>query len=164
MEPPVFKENEFAKFSIENEYIQNTAKTWFLKFGFYWRIFPSKDIQVTVPIAEIKKMTVRGSRIVGFIFFILAILIFGLGFLSGKDQLTGATTGPSGGQIITTSIIALLLSLFGILFLRSKTGRLKTLYTSYKGIWVVLYASLDVEELKLLKQQIESRKNSYNRE
>ncbi|MBS1918900.1 MAG: hypothetical protein JST17_01475 [Bacteroidetes bacterium] len=158
MEPPILKENEFAKLSIQNKTLQSTAKSWFLKFGFYWRLFPSPDIEITLPADEIKKMSIRGSKIVGFVFFILAAVIFGLGFIPGKDQITGETVNASSGQIITTTIITMLLVFLGIWFLRSKTGRLKTLYTSYKGAWVVLYASQDKEELNFLKQLIEKSK------
>lgn len=160
MQPPVSKENEFAKITSEEKLLHCTVKSWFLKFGFYWKIFPSPDFQVTLPVTEIKKMTIRGHKVVGWVFFILAAMVFGFGFISGKDQITGQITGPSSEQIITTSIIALVLVLLGFFFLRSKTGRLKTLYTTYNGVPVVLYASPDIEELKSLKQLIGSSVNS----
>ena len=64
----------------------------------------------------------------------------------------------SNGFMTVWIMIGCLFLLGAILFLRSKLGRLKVMHTAYKGANIVLYASLDMEELKSLRQLIEKNK------
>lgn len=158
----IMKENEFAKINSQEEYLVCLTKSRFLKFGYYWyffsRIFSSTGVEVAIPVKEIKKMTIQSMSIASIVFFIFAAMSFGLGFLNDKDQFTGETIPASGSHITTGIIIGVILLACGFLYLRSKTGRLKVMHTYYKGTPVVVYASLDISELKTLRELIEKNK------
>lgn len=158
---PISKENEFSKLTLDAGSLECTTKSKFLKFGYYyyysgWIFFSSKPVVKKLQIGEIRKMRIMSMWIVSIVFFILAAMIFGLGFLNGKDKYTGETIPPPTSQIMTATIIALVLAGLGFLYLKSKTGRLKVLQASLDGTPMVLYSSTDKTELEELKKTLEN--------
>lgn len=158
---PINRENEFTKVSWHGGMILIQVKSRFLKFGFNYytgtKILSSSPLETSIPVTAIKKLKIQGTKPVTFIFFLFAALAFGLGFLNGQDPITGEITGPSGSHIATGTIIALILVALGLLFMKSKTGRLKYLFTSYEGTPFVIYGSLDKDELIQLRQAIQNK-------
>lgn len=111
-----------------------------------------EKIKLKVPIASIKKMRIVSMGIVSIVFFLLAALAFGAGFFRGVDQETGE---PGSTHILAGTIVAVILIGLGILYLRSKMGRVKVLQTAVGGnLPMLLYASLDKNELKSLRELI----------
>lgn len=158
---PIMKENEYTKISTEKEWLVSLTKSKLLKFGYYYynfsKIFSSEGIQVATLFPDIKKMRIRSTVPFVIPFFIFSIAAFLLGMLNTTDQMTGEVIKASSGKITTGVIIGILFLAGGILFLRSKLGRLKFLDASLKGgqLPIILYASLDVSELKSLRETIQ---------
>jgi hypothetical protein len=155
----IVKENEFMKISVEKEQVLSVTKSKFLKFGYYWyvfsKLFTSTAIDAVVPTKDIKKLRIHGMKAASIPFFFFGLMAFVLGFVSNKNQETGEISYASSGSMITGIVIGILLIAGGIMFLRSKAGRLKVLWTHSQGTPIPLYASLDVSELTALKQTIE---------
>lgn len=156
------RENEFTKLRWEKEgYLHTFVKSKFLKFGFNYymgtKLLSSEPFESSIPITDIKKLKIQGTKPITWIFYIFAALSFGLGFLNGHDSFTGQSIPAPSGNIAIGAVIAGMLVLLGILFGRSKTGRLNYLFTNFKGTPVVIYGSMDINELISLRQQIESK-------
>ncbi len=156
------RENEFAKLTMTDGFLISGAKKRFLKMGYSYSYFTSagiptiEKINIKVPVASIKKMRIVSMGIISIVFFLLGAMAFGFGFLTGKDQETGEPEGPN---IMTGTIIAVILIALGILYLRSKMGRVKVLQTSVSGsLPMLLYASTDIQELKSLRELIKKQK------
>lgn len=152
------RENEFVKLNLVDGFLISGVKKGFFLKMYGYSYFTSagiptiEKIKVKVPPALIKKMRIENMGIISIVFFLLGAMAFGFGFLTGKDQDTGELEGP---HIMTGTIVAVILIGLGILYLRSKSGRVKVLQTSVDGsLPMLLYASLDVEELKSLRELI----------
>lgn len=166
---PLTKENQFAKISIENDVITSTTKSWFLKLGYYWQVLPSglftlnlspKDVTHTLLVREIKKMSIRGSAIAGYALLFIGVFIFLLQLIVYSNATDNEATGSSGGRVALI-IIAAIFFLLGVLFLLSKISKVKTLYTTYGGETVIIYASPDMSEIKALQEAIENNKQQF---
>jgi hypothetical protein len=159
---PIVKENEFTKISVEKDKLISLTKSKLLKFGYYYyffsKIFSSQGIEAGALTGDIKKIHLRSTKPFVIPFFVFAIAALLIGMLNTKDQVTGEIINASSGKITTGIIFCVLFLASGILFLRSKAGRLRFLDASLKkgGLPIVLYASLDVSELKTLKELIEN--------
>jgi hypothetical protein len=157
----IARENEFAKISLENGMLVSHTKSKFLKFGYYWyffaKIFSSAPVETSIPLREIKKMRIQPMSIASITFFLLAAMSLGFGFIRFDDPETGI---KSASNVTTGVIVCLAFLACAFLFLRSKTGRLKVMHTYYKGTPLVIYASLDVSELKSLRQLIEKEQTA----
>ena len=158
------RENEFAKLHLVDGFLVTGAKKRFLKLGYNYSYFSSagiptiEKVKLKVPVMSIKKMRILGMGIVFIVFFLLAVFSFGMGFVRGIDQETGEQ-GPT--HIAAGTIIAVILTALGILYLRSKMGRVKVLQTSIGGnLPMLVFASLDIAELKALRELIKKQQQT----
>jgi len=158
------RENEFAKLQLIDGFLVTGAKKRFLKFGYNYSYFSSagiptiEKVKLKVAVMSIKKMPVMSMGIISIVFFLLAAMSFGIGFFRGVDQETGE---QGQDHIVAGTIVAVILAGLGILYLRSKMGRVKVLQTSIGGnLPILLYASLDIAELKALRELIKKQQQS----
>lgn len=158
------RENEFAKLQLTDGFLVTGAKKRFLKFGYNYSYFSSagiptiEKVKLKVAVLSIKKMPVMSMGIISIVFFLLAAMSFGIGFFRGVDQQTGEQ-GPD--HTAAGTIIAVVLAGPGVLYLRSKMGRVKVLRTSIGGnLPILLYASLDIAKLKALRELIKKQQQA----
>src|SRR6266513_376071 len=90
------RENEYAKLNLVEGCLITGAKKGFLKFGYNFGYYGSniEKVNLKVPVQSIKKMRIVSMGVVSVVFFILAPMAFGFGFLRSRDELTGEL-GPA---------------------------------------------------------------------
>lgn len=148
------RENKYAKLNVINGFLVTGVKHWFLKLTYNYSYIIGAPYYIDIekidnkmPVSSVKKMGIASMSVLAIFIFILAAMSFGFGFLRGEDQDTGQIGPP---HILTGTIIAVILAALGFLYLKSNFGRLKILQSGR----VFIYASLDKEELKSLKELI----------